>query len=109
MSTMTLYPFYDLHSEPVCGVRGYLEKHRRRYRIRHYLGYKEGRRIYEYHYVTRKQLEDQSGINGYKQLGINKPILNSIRVKKGSGSIVRSSMAASRAADPGSNPGRSTI
>jgi hypothetical protein len=31
-----------------------------------------------------------------------------IKSKRGSGSIVRSSIAASRAADPGSNPGRST-
>ena len=53
---------------PKCGVEGYLEKHGSKYRIRHYVGYKEGRRIYQYHYISEDQVK-ALGINeetGYK-------------------------------------------
>ena len=56
---------------PICGIQGYLEKHSRGYRIRHYVGFKENKRIYQYHYITQEQLTTL-GISGYKQMGINK-------------------------------------
>ena len=74
----------------------------------------------EWHVATAKNLEEEKKLieAGFefvrysektKWLYTAKENKISSSIVQGSGSIVRSSIAASRAADPGSNPGRSTI
>jgi len=36
---------------PVCGIEGFLEKRRNSYRVKHYQGLKDGKRIYINHRI----------------------------------------------------------
>ena len=52
---------------PVCGIEGFLEKHGKGYRIKHYKGYVDRKRLYEIHKVPNSPLNDSNPI----KLGIN--------------------------------------
>ena len=91
---------------PLCNRIGYLEKHGRRYRIRHYVGYKEGRRIYQYHYLSEDQVK-ALGINeetGYKTVGIKRLDLSSINRMEWAGSLARIGRKPPKLVIVGSNP-----
>ena len=91
---------------PICGIQGYLEKHGRRYRIRHYVGFKENKRIYQYHYINEDQLANL-GITldiGYKSKGINKTELSLKYSKKWAGSLARIGRKPPKLVVVGSNP-----
>jgi hypothetical protein len=55
---------------PICNTVGFLEQRGKSYRIKHYLGFEEGKRKYKLHKVTKEQLESL-GINGNQNMGIN--------------------------------------
>ena len=53
----------------ICNVEGFLERRGSNARIKHYLGFENGKRRYEYHTVC---LEKLIPIDSQKSLGINK-------------------------------------
>jgi len=42
-----------------CGIKGHLQKRGNSFRIQHYLGFNNGKRIYKYHKVSKTFLEQQ--------------------------------------------------
>jgi hypothetical protein len=54
---------------PICNTIGFLEQRGNSYRIKHYLGFEEGKRKYKVHTITKEQLESL-GINGNQSMGI---------------------------------------
>ncbi len=56
---------------PVCHREGFAEKRGSNVRIKHYVGYENGKRIYCYH-----RIPEILGINGNQSLGINRQNLN---------------------------------
>jgi len=62
---------------PICGIGGFLQKRGNSYRIQHYKGYVDGKRIYEYHRIPTYQME----VIGSKNLEVNKAAL----LQKGAG------------------------
>ncbi len=89
---------------PTCGVQGYLQTRRNSMRVQHYLGYEQGKRKYNYHKITREYLEsvEVNEQNGSKLPEVNRDNVSFKSQRKinsiyqSSGSIVRSSIAASR-------------
>jgi hypothetical protein len=84
---------------PICGIDGFLEKRGKNYRIKHYVGYSGDQRKYMTHRINKECL-NTVGING-NQLGIKDreksfKSENLSSIVQCSGSIVRSSIAASR-------------
>ena len=53
---------------PACGIEGFLQTRGNSQRIKHYIGFQDGKRIYQYH-----KLE----LIGTQQLELNKTVLNS--------------------------------
>lgn len=55
---------------PICKSIGYLEQRGESFRIKHYIGFENGKRKYVLHKVVSDQIESL-GINGNQSLGIN--------------------------------------
>jgi hypothetical protein len=53
---------------PVCHVQGILQQRGKSSRIQHYIGFQNGKRIYQYHKM------EVNGSNGSKLLEVKKPI-----------------------------------
>ncbi len=54
---------------PVCNTIGFLEARGQSFRVKHYLGFENGKRKYTLHKVTAEQVK--LGINGNQNMGIN--------------------------------------
>ncbi|MGA2386168.1 MAG: hypothetical protein ABSG33_06515 [Candidatus Bathyarchaeia archaeon] len=54
---------------PVCNNVGFLEERGQSFRVKHYLGFENGKRKYTLHKVTAEQVK--LGINGNQNMGIN--------------------------------------
>jgi hypothetical protein len=57
---------------PVCGIIGAVQQRGRSCRIQHYVGFREGKRVYLYHKVGLMDVTD--GRNGRKTVDINKAV-----------------------------------
>lgn len=56
---------------PVCNVMGYLQRRKNSYRIQHYQGFRNGKRVYTYHRIPSEYL-NLLEVNGHKSLEVNK-------------------------------------
>ena len=57
---------------PICGAVGVLQQRGRSYRVQHYMGFKDGRRLYSYHAVDRSVI-DLMEVNGSKTVEVKNP------------------------------------
>ena len=48
---------------PICGVEGFLQERGKNVRIQHYIGFKDGKRVYVYHQTIN---DLHSGGRGFK-------------------------------------------
>ena len=55
---------------PICNTVGFLEERGQSFRVKHYLGFENGKRKYTLHKVTAEQVKSL-GINGNQYMGIN--------------------------------------
>ena len=95
---------------PICGIEGFLQQRGNSYRIQHYRGYVNGKRIYEYHNATRAYLEQilKLEVNGSKSLEV-KLLKNDAISREARGCrLVWSRLGDLGSLDPGSNPGSPT-
>ncbi len=73
----------------VCGIDGLVQRRGNSIRIQHYVGFKDGRRVYNYHKMEVKNLElGLDGkfleVNGHKTVEVKNPNLGSnLKIERG--------------------------
>jgi hypothetical protein len=90
---------------PQCSTQGFLEERGNSNRIKHYMGFIEGKRKYAIPPLTKAEA---IGITGNQSVGINTLKMSSKSENKRGCRLVWSRLLASGARDPGPNPGSPT-
>jgi hypothetical protein len=63
---------------PICGITGHLQKREDSYRIQHYLGFVNGKRVYQYHPIDTSHVHSMMEVNGSKLMEVNIPNSRSV-------------------------------
>ena len=93
---------------PICGVQGYLEKRGNSYRVKHYIGYHNGKRKYQSHYIPPQLYSSLVGINGNQSMGIKTLKIVPNQLNNWAGSSAWNERPTCTREVAGSNPARST-
>ena len=83
---------------------GYLQKRGNSYRIRHYVGFIDNKRVYQYHPVDSSYIKSIMDINGHKSMDINMLKLSLNLETSRAGSLARIGHEPPKLGVVGSNP-----